>query len=166
DFGSAVRATMIKPLQRAMRRKDSICVIAHSLGTLLSYDTFWKFAHTAEYREGYCDKKIDLWITLGSPLADETVKQHVRGSGADGPRRYPNNVNRWVNVAAEDDYVSHDQRVADDYSDMLDYGLVSEIRDERVYNLSLREGESNPHHEGGYLIHPTVGDAVVKWLTS
>ncbi len=40
DFGSKVRFPMINPLRRAMDRDDSILVIAHSLGTMIAYDTF------------------------------------------------------------------------------------------------------------------------------
>jgi hypothetical protein len=42
--------------------------------------------------------------------------------------------------------------------------LVGEIRDEFVYNLAVRDGKSNPHHEGGYLVHPAVAQAVADWL--
>jgi hypothetical protein len=164
EFGSRVRSTMIAPLVRAMDRGDDILVIAHSLGSLISYDTFWKFSRTAEYRPAYSEKPISLWITIGAPLADETIKRNLKGAGRSGLMRYPANIQRWVNVAAHDDYISHDQRVADDYRAMLEHGLIQSIEDRRVYNLSLRHGKSNPHHEGGYLIHPVVAQLVADWL--
>jgi hypothetical protein len=164
QFGSDVRHPMIAPLKAAMDRDDEIIVISHSLGTMIAYDTFWKFCRTSEYRPDYTEKKIDTWITLGSPLGDETVKRNLKGASASVPRRFPNNVVNWVNVAAEDDYISHDQAVANDYADMKEFKLVKKITDKRIYNLSVRDGKSNPHHGSGYLIHPYVAGVVAKWV--
>jgi hypothetical protein len=131
---------------------------------MIAYDTFWKFCRTGEYRPHYTDKKIDLFVSLGCPLADETVKRKSYGANAEGERRYPCNIVRWVNVAAEDDFISHDGKVADDYRDMRKLGLITKIQDEFMYNLAVRDNKSNPHHEGGYLIHPTVAATVADWL--
>jgi hypothetical protein len=166
DFATDVRFPMIAPMKEAMDRGDDILVISHSLGSMIAYDTFWKFCRTGEYRPTYTEKKVSLWITLGSPLSDETVKRNLNGSGASGERRYPNNVVEWVNFAAEDDYISHDQVLADDYAEMKQLGLVKSIIDERVYNLAVREGKSNPHNELGYLIHPSVSTRVAEWLAA
>ena len=147
-----------------MDRDDTILVIAHSLGTMIAYDTFWKFSRTGEYRPGYTSKKIDLFITIGSPLGDETVKGQLKGMQARGKRRYPSNIRRWINIAAEDDYIAHDEDIADDFRKMTDWGLVDSIVDHRIYNLAVRNRKSNPHHGAGYLIHPVVADALASWL--
>jgi hypothetical protein len=70
----------------------------------------------------------------------------------------------WHNVAAEDDYVCHDNTVADDFKPMLKQKQVSCIRDYCVYNLAVRYGKSNPHSSVGYLIHPRVARIVSDWL--
>ena len=164
EFGSNVRFPIIRPLKAAMDRDDTILVIGHSLGSMISYDTFWKFSRTGEYRPGYTEKKIDLFISIGSPLGDETVKSHLKGSDAGGIRRYPSNIRRWVNIAAEDDFVAHDERLQDDYLAMERYELIESIEDYRVYNLAVRNGKSNPHHGAGYLIHPVTADILANWL--
>jgi len=164
DFGSQVRATMTGPLKRAMNRGDDILVVSHSLGTMLAYDTFWKFSHTSEYRQRYADRKIDLWLTLGSPLPDTTVKRNLKGARADGLRRYPHNVRRWVNVAAEDDYICHDKTAANDYRSMSELSPPTRIEDRKIYNLAVRGGTSNPHHGCGYLVSPTVAKLIADWL--
>ena len=162
EFGSQVRKTMTEQLSRAMNRNDKIMVVAHSLGTMVAYDTFWKFSRMSEY-EKYFNKKIDLFVTIGSPLGDETVKRNLRGAGAKGPRRYPSNIKEWVNVAAEDDYISHDQRIGNDYKRMRKLG--TKIRDSRrIYNLAVRNGDSNPHSSLGYLMHPTVVKLIANWI--
>jgi hypothetical protein len=162
-FGSDCRSRMSGPLREAMERGDKIMVISHSLGTLIAYDTFWKFSRMAEYRELW-KNRIDFWITLGSPLGNETVKDHLRGSRASNERRYPSNIKRWENFAAEDDYISHDQGLKNDYKRMLRLGLVKRLRDHRVYNLAVRKGKSNPHNSSGYLVHPKVIQMVKEWL--
>jgi len=163
-FGSEVRATMSVPLARALRRKGPVLLIAHSLGAVVAYDTLWKFSRTGEYRPEFSDRRIDLWITIGSPLSDETVRRHLRGSAATGPRQFPANVRRWANVSAEDDFIAHDETAIDDYRDMIEAGLVETIEDHQIYNLAVRRGTSNPHSSAGYLMHPTVTGLVADWL--
>ena len=165
DFGSAVREPLVAPLERALKNDRSTCVLAHSLGSMIAYDTFWKFSYRSEYKK-YHAKKIDLFLSIGSPLGDGTVKDGLFGARASGARKYPANLRRWVNVAAEDDYISHDSTVRGDYSAMRRHGLIDSIVDHKIYNLAVRKGKSNPHHSGGYLIHPTVIGAIVGWLQS
>jgi pimeloyl-ACP methyl ester carboxylesterase len=65
-------------------------VIAHSLGTIVTYEAL--HAHP--------DLKVDLLITLGSPLALPGAvfpRLHPRPSGGTGQR--PANVGRWVNIS-------------------------------------------------------------------
>ncbi len=164
QFGSDVRYQMVQPLKRAMRRDGKILVISHSLGTMVCYDTFWKFSHMGEYRNEFVTRPVDTWITLGSPLGDETIKRNLKGASLSGPRKFPNIVKKWRNFAAEDDFISHDEDVKNDYKAMLEQGLVSDISDADIYNLAVRNNKSNPHSSAGYLIHPKVIAAIDGWL--
>lgn len=163
-FGSAVRAPVTRPLKRAFNRGDSVCIIAHSLGSLIAYDVLWKFSYMSEYRPDYCGKLVDLFLTIGSPLGDDTVQRGLFGASANNERQFPCNIQHWVNIAAEDDFICHDKRIKNDYRDMLKWHLVDSIEDHKIYNLSLRDGRSNPHHSMGYLIHPTLTKVLVDWL--
>ncbi len=168
NLGTEVRRQMIKPLKRALDREGSTAIVAHSLGTMIAYDTLWKFSHYGEWYD-YWDKKVDLFLTLGSPLGDVTVQEHLKGLEAEKAMKYPWNIRKWVNIAAEDDYISHDSKISDDYRKMKRYGLLESIRDYKIYNLSVRydedgKGKSNPHHSGGYLIHPTTARVVADWI--
>ena len=158
-FGSDVRMTFTDAIIKAMKRDGDICVIAHSLGTMISYDVFWKLCYYSEYRYQSWNRKVNLWVTLGSPLADETVKANLKGAREREEDRFPRNVERWINIAAEDDYIAHDQKVSGDYRAMKRLGYVNYIQDKRIYNLALRDGESNPHNGVGYLIHPTTAES-------
>ncbi|MHC4940843.1 MAG: hypothetical protein ACYTHK_18020 [Planctomycetota bacterium] len=163
EFGSNVRWPMTQELKKAFDSGDEICVVAHSLGSLISWDSFWKFSYYAEYA-AYRGDRVSLFVTIGSPLADETVKDNLKGARASGSRRFPANVTRWENFAAEDDYISHDQKVKNDFRRMLRNGVTRTIRDHRVYNLAVRSSKSNPHSSVGYLLLPKVADCLGEWL--
>jgi hypothetical protein len=164
EFRTAVDACVVDALATAMRRGRRLIVISHCLGSIAAYNAFWRLS-----RGGYDDgrlqsAKVDTWITLGSPLGDDTVKRRLLGADAPRERRYPNCVLNWFNFAAEDDYTCHDETVANDFRAMLDQHLISRIVDQRIYNLSVRFGRSNPHSAVGYLLHPrvikTIADAL------
>ena len=163
QFGSDVRWRLTRPLERALNANDDIMLIAHSLGTLVSYDVLWKFSHYGEYQH-LRDKRINTLMTLGSPLGDENVKSRLKGARSRSHRKYPHNIGRWVNFAAEDDYISHDATMANDFRKMLQLGLTGSIADKHVYNMAIRGDNSNPHHGTGYLIHPQVCREINTWL--
>lgn len=169
-FGSDVRWKLTEPLSKALENGDDILLVAHSLGTMISYDVLWKFSHYGEYKnlrdavsKGPNSKPVTL-VTLGSPLANETVKKHLKGSAANGNRRYPTLVRKWENFAAWDDFISHDESIEDDYRKMKRGGAVESITDHRIYNLAVRNGTSNPHHGVGYLVHPKFIEILDDWL--
>ncbi len=164
QFGSDARWPLTTILKKALIANEKVLLISHSLGTIVSFDVLWKFCYYREYMEELKGKTVHTWVTLGCPLGNSTVKNKVKGAAAKHDRRYPNNVKKWINVAAEDDYISHDQTVADDYRGMMKRNLIDSIVDHRIYNLAVRKGKSNPHHGAGYLIHPTVSRIVNNWL--
>lgn len=166
QFGSDVRWRLTVELQKALERGDDIMLIAHSLGSIASYDVLWKFSHYAEYKNNkkMSDKKINTLITLGCPLGDENVKNQLKGTNSKFDRRYPHNIGRWINFAAEDDYISHDTTVADDYKQMKKLQLTTSITDKPIYNMAVHNDNLNPHQGTGYLIHSKVCQAVASWL--
>ncbi|MBQ91649.1 MAG: hypothetical protein CL441_09635 [Acidimicrobiaceae bacterium] len=164
QFGSDVRWPFTLALKTAMNSGDDILVVSHSLGTLIAWDTFWKFSYYGEYRP-YRRRPVSLWVTLGSPLGNETVKDNLKGARATGGRRYPANIVRWHNIAAEDDFISHDQSIEDDFAGLqVHHARTKTVKDHRVYNLAVREGKSNPHSSVGYLIHPKLSELIAAWL--
>ncbi|HCG6061837.1 TPA: hypothetical protein NJ098_000420 [Vibrio parahaemolyticus] len=166
-YGSDLRDRLSKALKDAFDNGDQIMLVSHSLGTMISYDSLWKLSHYGEYRHQYGDKmKIDLFVTLGSPLGDENVKERLKGSSLKGEKKYPLNIHQWCNIAAEDDYISHDSKIKNDYKEMMKLGLIpggmSDIQP--VYNLCVRNGKSNPHSSIGYLINPKFTALIHEWL--
>ncbi len=166
-FGSDVRNRLTPVLRTAFDNDDELLLVSHSLGTMISFDNLWKFSHYGEYRHEYgLSKKVDLFVTLGSPLGDENVKERLKGSSNKGFRKYPTNIRRWCNIAAEDDYISHDSKIRNDYKEMRKLGMLGGGLQDiyPIYNLNVRNGRSNPHSSIGYLIHPKFSELVHGWL--
>ncbi|MDX1404931.1 MAG: hypothetical protein R3192_10345 [Woeseiaceae bacterium] len=164
DFGSRIRERVRTALCNAMQDSERLMLISHGTGCIVAYDVLWQLSHDDRYCELLGDGKLDAWVTLGAPLGDQTIKKKLFGSGNKGSGQYPSNIVSWYNVSAEDDYVCHDNTLADDFAPMLRKHLISTIKDFRVYNLAVRYGKSNPHSSVGYLIHPRVTQILVEWL--
>ena len=165
-FGSEVRWQLTVPLVSAIENGDDILLVGHSLGTLVCYDVLWKLSHYGEYKKLRESNPRIALMTLGSPLGDGTVQSQLKGGGLKTERKYPQIISRWDNFAAEDDFISHDSTAKDDFSGLRKTGLKPKIKDFKIYNMSLRDGNSNPHHSTGYLIHPKFIKQVVEWLNS
>ncbi|MET9864679.1 hypothetical protein ABZZ16_00480 [Streptomyces sp. NPDC006386] len=79
----------------AARRPD--IVIAHSLGSVAAYEALWAYPHL----------KVDLLITLGSPLAlPHAVFDRLEPEPVNGRGRRPPGVKQWVNLADPGDLVA------------------------------------------------------------
>ncbi len=163
-FGHDVRERVRLAICEALDDNQQVLLISHGTGCIVTYDVLWQLSHETGVAGQYEGQKIDLWLTLGSPLGDSMVQKRLLGTNSKGPKRYPSNVVSWHNVAAEDDFVSHDNTLADDFRKMLRQKQVSCIRDYRVYNMAVRYGKSNPHSSLGYLIHPRTVQIVTEWL--
>jgi hypothetical protein len=72
----------------ALARTHPTVLIAHSLGSVVSYEALWTHEHPP----------IDLFLTLGSPLAMPHVI-YDRLAAHEGPRARPPGVREWINIA-------------------------------------------------------------------
>ncbi|MFI7124549.1 hypothetical protein ACIBQ1_02580 [Nonomuraea sp. NPDC050153] len=77
-----------------IRRNRPKVVIAHSLGSVVTYETLWANP----------DLQVDLLITLGSPLGMRNVVfERLLPAPINGRGERPAGVRRWVNIADKDD---------------------------------------------------------------
>lgn len=164
SYREALLARVRDSICTALEDNDRVIVVSHGTGSIVTWDALWQLSHEPAFADRCRNLKVDLWLTLGSPLGDSMVKKQLKGYGEDGRLRFPTNVIAWHNVSAEDDYFSHDNTVSDDFSAMLGQRQISSIRDYRIYNLAIRYGRSNPHNILGYLIHPRVAKIAGDWL--
>ena len=163
QFAESVRSSVRTAVCDALREREEILLLAHGTGSVIVWDVLWQLSHDDRFSE-YDGKKIDTLVTLGSPLGDMTVRRRLLGAREKVRRKFPCNIVTWHNVSAEDDWMCHDNTLADDYKGMLRQKQVSAIRDYRIYNLAVRYGRSSPHSSLGYLIHPRVAQIIVDWL--
>jgi hypothetical protein len=183
-----------KPLEEGLRRAwdagKEVAILSHSMGTFVSYDVLWRFSHRSEAQyKDYRDKRVALYVTMGSPLGDNVIQDLLFGRrwGSGTARYYPANVLRWHNYSCLGDIVCHDSTLADDFhKNMQELNIVPAgedvVRDYTgLYNpfkkvvsqepkviykrgqptlRKPKEGERNPHKEYGYLVQPKLA----KWL--
>lgn len=160
DFHTTVSSRIADSVRQALEVADSVALIAHGTGAVVAYDVLWQLSQERT------DKKLNLFLTLGAPLANNTVRSRLSGSELPPDKRYPHNLFRWHNVAAEDDFLCHDKTVADDFAPFLASRKISKITDHLIYNLAVRYGRSAPGYSAGYLAHPRVAELLGNWLAS
>lgn len=156
----AIRESLIDQLLAAWGAGERVLVIGHSLGSVIAYDSFWQLARQERH-----PGRIEMFLTLGSPLATRFIRKGLNGANLGGVERYPDNICRWVNVSARGEMVALHQRVRPFFTAMERAGLVEAIVDiTGIYN-HFRAGEQlNVHKSYGYLNHPAVAGRVANWL--
>jgi len=164
DFTEQVRGRVRDKLIELLRRGDKVLLIIHGTGCAVAYDVLWQLSHDERFRDEFSGAKVDIFVTMGSPISDNMVRRRLLGAGRRSTERFPTNIITWENLSAEDDYMCHDKTVADDLKAMMREHLISSINDYRVYNHSMRYGKSNPHCSLGYFIHPRTAKIIVDWI--
>ena len=163
-IASNVREQLKEVLRPLLEDEDDrVLLIGHSLGTVIAYDALWALSQL-EYLPG----KIDTFITLGSPLGMKYVKRRLLGSNRIGKQKYPENIKRWINVAAEGDVTALDRRFSEDFGEMVTLGNTELIEDhcDGIYNYFREKEGLNTHRSYGYLVNPIVGKAIADWWVS
>lgn len=157
EIADATRRLLKVPLKAAWKAGRPTLLIAHSMGSVIAWDTLWQLSrHSGE------DLEVDL-ITLGSPLGQRHIQRRLKGCDERGERRYPANIRSWINIAAYGEMTAIDMSIKDDFEDMLRLGLVERIEDAAVYNWFRPDGELNVHSEYGYLVNEATATHVRDW---
>lgn len=153
-----------RPLERIFQEVCDLgapfMILGHSLGSVIAYDALWKLSH--DHPLG-C--RVDLFLTLGSPLGTRFVQKRLLGHDRRGRDRFPTNIRRWHNIAAVGDLTAFDPHVRKAFHEMIRLGLVEDIRDndEPVYNWYRSDQGLNVHRSYGYLVNPAVGGVIADW---
>ena len=161
DIAEATRRLVKLPLRAAWKTGRPILLIGHSMGSVIGYDTLWQMSRVS--RE---DLRVDLLLTMGSPLGQRTIQKRLLCRGAAGEARYPDNIRRWANIAAVGELTAMDKQLANDYGEMVKLGLIESIADYEVYNYFRYDGELNVHAEYGYLVNEVTGRVIADWWKS
>ena len=160
DNGIATHARrMLKMrLRAADEAGQPVLLVAHSMGSVIAYDSLWEMSHGSRDH-----LRLDMLLTMGSPLGQHYMQKRLKGAGQPGYARYPTNIGRWKNLAAIGDLTALDRRLSDDFDGMLELGLLDTFEDERLLNWFRLEGQLNVHAEYGYLVNEKTARTIVEW---
>ena len=141
---------------------DEILLIAHSRGSIISYNVLRDIGHSAS--GGKPPLPVSHFVTIGSPLGLQMVRDSTRRSCWDKKVRTPTVVaERWVNLADRRDPVAFDTHLRDDYGPN-DLGV--QVVDDLVLNDYVSPtGAPNHHKSYGYLRTPEMSDLIASFLS-
>jgi hypothetical protein len=109
-----IQQRLREALDWSAKNADRTFVIAHSLGSVIAFDTL----HAWE--AGTPPARVALLTTMGSPLAKRIFTGHLGR-----PTRRPGNADAWVNFYSPADPIS--SALADPYADVVDRGVKTSI---------------------------------------
>jgi hypothetical protein len=154
----AIRMRLAEVLRKYSAR--SILLIAHSMGTIISYDVL---------TQATPDVEIDTFITIGAPLGMPLIlKKILLEQGRDIKKERqpvtPENIRAaWYNFSDLDDPVAINYNLSDDYRPNT-AGIAP--RDIIVFNNYENEGDRSPHKLYGYLRAPEVVNVIYNFCVS
>jgi hypothetical protein len=161
EHGAALRVRQIvaDALLEAWATGRRVLLAGHSLGSVIAFDVLWELSHRFN-----TSGRVDLFLTIGSPLGLQFVRGHLLGAREQGRRRYPTNIRRWQNLSAVGEMTALDRRMADAYAEMRALGLVQEISDRLDLHTNFRGPEGlNVHKCYGYMANPVTGGVFASW---
>jgi len=157
---SAARLMVAEALRLAWGNGQRVVLIGHSFGSVIAYDTLWELCHM-QGNPG----KVDLFLTMGSPLTMNYIRRRIKGANRPPQDRYPANIGRWVNLAALGEVTAQNRKLADCFAPMLQLGLVDSITDDlTLVNQFHGPDGLNVHKCYGYFASPVVGKLLLDWF--
>ncbi len=156
-----VRQRLKISLLAAAGSERPVLLIAHSMGSVIAYDSLWELCH-----EQGNPVQIDTFLTMGSPLGQRFMQRKLSGHERAGVDRYPGNIRRWKNLSAVGDLTAIDPWLANDFGEMVELGLVEAIDDDELFSYFRLDGELNVHSEYGYLVNAQTARVVADWWRS
>ncbi|MFF3356778.1 hypothetical protein ACFYWN_29985 [Streptomyces sp. NPDC002917] len=138
----ATRDAVQTRLAEAIERESPSVLIAHSLGSVVAYDTLW--------RHGL---KVDALISIGSPLAmPDIVFPHLQHTCTAGKGSRPQGAGAWVNIADPGDLVAIPQPLTERF-------------DKVTTNIRTGIGAFSFHKAANYLRNKATADAVARYVS-
>jgi len=160
NVASDIRELLKQELRSQLSNNEKILLIGHSLGSVIAYDTLWELSHL-ENLTG----KIDLFLTIGSPLGLNYIQHRLMGHERQGRNKYPTNIRHWVNISSVGDVVALGRVFSESFKQMRSLDIIESIDDhcEGIYNFFRNEEGLNCHRSYGYLVNPAVGKVIADW---
>lgn len=154
---TAARLMVAEALRVAWDNGQRVVLIGHSFGSVIAYDTLWELCHM-QANPG----KVDLFLTMGSPLTMNYIRRRVKGASRPPQDRYPTNIGQWVNLAALGEVTAQGRKLAACFVEMLQLGLVESIADDlALINQFHGPDGLNVHKCYGYFASPMLGQLLL-----
>jgi hypothetical protein len=129
---------------------------------VIAYDALWELAHDDRH-----SGRVDLFMTLGSPLASRFIYKRLRGAADQGRNRYPTNIRQWENFSARAEMTALHPELRPYFDEMLELGLLKSLNDHvGLYNHFRGDLGLNVHKSYGYLVNSEVSERIATWLES
>lgn len=159
-IATEIRAMLKVALSQAWDAGEEVLLIGHSLGSVIAYDTLWELSH-----EDRVAHRVDLFLSLGSPLASRLIRENLRGVTRAGTERYPTNIRCWKNFAARGELTALRPRLEHYFGEMIELGVLESLEDHiDIYNHFRGDIGLNVHKSYGYLANGAVADTIAEWL--
>lgn len=154
DIRDALRKRMRDALTSPENVGKRVMVIAHSMGSIVAYDTLRLIGQERR------DIVVDHFVTIGSPLGLPTVKYKI---WEENDRvRTPSIVRKWTNLSERRDPVAFDTHLARDFKPN-DAGVA--VRDDLVINDTVPgKGLPDFHSSVGYLRTPEMSRIIRDFI--
>lgn len=140
--GNSVVRTAAKQALRDRIGADTRVVVAHSLGTLIAYETLSECP----------ELPVTKLVTLGSPLGMPALRKRIKPSATGGERPWPAGLSAWTNIADSSDIVALKKKLSPIYND-------------RIEDLLVNNG-ATMHDAKPYLTAPETGKAILDGLSA
>ena len=155
------RAMVADALQTAWSNNQRVLLIGHSFGSVIAYDTLWELS-----RRQACPHKVDLFLSMGSPLTMRYIRARLKGADEVGEQRYPANIQRWLNLAAIGEVTALDRKMSDYFGEMVTLNLLQSIEDDLgLINQFRGPNGLNVHKCYGYMASEEVGRVLCDWAS-
>ena len=158
DIAEHTRQMLKIPLRAATESQRPILLIAHSLGSVIAWDSLWQMSQSDGKQAN-----VDTLLTMGSPLGQRFIQRRLLGYGEAGERRFPRGIRRWINLSSVGDLTAVDPHLADDFAAMVHAGMLESIEDHALHNYFRLNGDLNVHAEYGYLANSVTAKIVSDW---
>jgi hypothetical protein len=159
-IGTKIRRLVREQLEAAWAARERVALIGHSLGSVICYEALFDLT-----RERGAEQRVELLVTLGSPLATHVIRRGLCGARLRGAEAYPANIVRWVNLTARGDTTALYPRLEPRFRAMRELALVESIEDHVDLESYFRSANGvNAHEAYGYLYQPTLAELVGDFL--
>lgn len=160
QIASKIREQLKRKLRPLLADDGKVMIIGHSLGSVITYDTLWALSQLEQLTG-----EVDMFLSLGSPLGMNYVRERLLGAENEGALKYPSNIKTWANVAADGDLISLYRELAKNFNEMIELEMVESFTDyfDDVFNYFHGPDGLNCHRSYGYLINSVVADVIANW---